>query len=74
MGRLIPGPYSTNKNLTGTCAENLTDTFSYSKRAGSGNSPSLSPAAVCCGRSRSHAALRNAPPHPRRARRVVFSR
>jgi hypothetical protein len=45
MGRLIPGPYSTNKNLTGTCAENLTDTFSYSKRAGSGNSPSLSPAA-----------------------------
>jgi hypothetical protein len=35
MGRLIPGPYSTNKNLTGTCAENLTDTFSYSSRAGS---------------------------------------
>ena len=48
MGRLVPGPYSTNKNLTGTCAENLTDTFSYSKRAGSGNSPFLSSAAVCC--------------------------
>ena len=38
MGRLIPGPYSTNKNLTGTCAENITDTFNYSARAGSADS------------------------------------
>ncbi len=35
MGRLRPGKYRTNPNLTGTCAENITDTFHYSARAGS---------------------------------------
>lgn len=29
MGRIVGGPYSTNKNLTALSAENLIDTFSY---------------------------------------------
>ena len=34
MGRIIGGPYSTNKNLTALSTENLIDTFSYTPGVG----------------------------------------
>jgi hypothetical protein len=34
MGRLVGGPYSSNKNLTALSTENLTDTFSYTPGVG----------------------------------------
>jgi hypothetical protein len=34
MGRIIGGPYSTNKNLTALSTENLIDAFSYTPGVG----------------------------------------
>ncbi len=34
MGRIVGGPYSTNKNLTALSTENLIDTFSYTPGVG----------------------------------------